>query len=609
MKKIRLLLFSVIPLLFFNDARAQLFGTDVKVYDLPITNEHNPDVDVAFNGWAYDAYAIDTGFVLRVSRDSGQTWSTIDEYSGDDAHIQHVKLAVASVGTDTTSIRVFLMVLENDSVDFIGQIYINSYDGYADSFIAQNFYRWLPDNAYQNIDIACDYKYPSVASSPYSIAAAYTVDQVTDDDSVIYVVSTDGGETYGNQFTFDVSSVNHYRNVSIAYGRSFTAANGRYFLAWDEFSNNSDEDGRIFEAYTNTNILDAPTSRYRLDTVGALAGGLARRPCISVSANNTNNDSGSCTAIVAFERDINGDGSNIDVIAAYNKRAHFTNYWNKLNIDIDADIDQAPNVCFEPVNSNFYLTYFDSSNKRIAVIRNSFNLLVPTWGIITNNCADDSLVLTIPNPIVGIDPTRNTPVMTWAAPLILNNVVLYDAQLSNWALAIKTAAITATNSGTRNRIDWRTATEEAGSAFIIERSTDGMNFAAIGSENGKGSASDYTYWDETPASGMNYYRLRTKDASGSISYTKVVSAFVKGGNTFSVVAYPNPVLNSVNLYRSGDEATNATVSISDLSGRILLHKAVNTYETVIDMSSLATGIYLLKYSDDSHNEVIRISKQ
>jgi hypothetical protein len=608
MKKICFLFFSLFLILSSNRSQAQLFGADVIVHNVPTTNQHNPDVAVAFNGWVYDAFAIDTGYVLRVSRDGGQTWNTIDEYSGYDSYIKHVKVTVGSVGTDTTSIKVFLMVLEDDSMDYIGQIYINSYDGYADSFIAQNYYSWLPDNAYRNIDIASDYQYPAVGASPYSIGAAYTV-YAEPLDSVIYIVSTDGGDNYTTQYAFDTSSVNHFRNVSISYGRSSSASNGRYFLAWDEFDTDTDPDGRIFTARTATDIVDAPTARYRLDTVGGVTGGLMRKPSISVSANNTDNDSSSCTAIVTFERDLNANGANIDVLGTYNFRAHYTDEWQALSIDNDADKDLTPNICFEPVNNKFYLTYFDSTNKRLKVVKNDFNLGTPSaWTIVTNNYADDSSVLDAPNPVVGISPTYNDAVMTWAAPLVQNNVVLFDAQAGNIALAVKTAEIMASNAGSRNRVDWRTATEDDGSTFTVQRSTDGRNFSPIGVVQGKGSPSDYTYWDEQPASGMNYYRLRTTDAAGIVNYTQVVSAFVKEGNTFSLQAFPNPVTNTLNLYISGGRAANSTINVTDLNGKVLLQQQLSNDETSVDMSRLATGIYLLKYSDAAHTQVIRVEK-
>jgi len=589
-------------------ANAQLLGTDVKVLDLPITEQIKPDVDAAFNGWVYDVYSVDTGYVLRVSRDKGQTWSTIEAYNSNYDHYKSLKLVVTSSGTDTTSIRVHLMALVYNLNDFIGYIFINSYDGYTDSYINQDFFTDRNDTLFKGVDIASDYKYPAVGTSPYSVAAAYTIHGPLQ-DSVIMIVSTDSGANFSIQRLVDTSSTAYFRNVSLSYGRSDSWSNGRYFLAWDEFDTPTAANGRIYSSHNMSSISSALSTSARIDTLGPTVSNMVRNPCISTSANNTDNDSGAITAIITFERDKTGGGADIDILAAYNKQSPFANNWYLLNIDSTTDKTLSPSICFEPMNSNFYLTYFDSTDKQLPLLRKNFNLTSPsTWAYRTYNYADDSLVMRSPFPVVNVNPADTLAIMTWSSPLVLNGVALFDAEFNNSPLAIKTAVITATNIGARNRVDWKTATEDEGSIFIIERSTDGAHFTAIGQVSGKGTSGDYTYWDANPAAGINYYRLRTMDVSNAISYTRVVSAFVKSGSAFSIKAYPNPVVNSMTLYVQ-QPGSNGNVIITDLSGREMMQQAISSFETSIDMSRFATGIYLVKYSDGSNNEVIRISKK
>jgi hypothetical protein len=183
----------------------------------------------------------------------------------------------------------------------------------------------------------------------------------------------------------------------------------------------------------------------------------------------------------------------------------------------------------------------------------------------------------------------------------------FPIQATGTPLSIKLASITATNAGTRNRVDWQTAEEVSGDQFIVERSADGRDFSALTTINAKGQASSYTYWDESPVAGTNYYRLKLMDAAGTASYSKVVTAVVKSGS-FIVEAYPNPVKEKLVIRVFGDQGANGKVEITDATGKVVRHLNASTSETTIDMSGLAQGIYLVKYSDDHHRETIKVNK-
>jgi hypothetical protein len=175
-------------------------------------------------------------------------------------------------------------------------------------------------------------------------------------------------------------------------------------------------------------------------------------------------------------------------------------------------------------------------------------------------------------------------------------------------LAIDIARISATNVGSRNRIDWTTATEAAGDRFELERSADGNEFRKLGDISAKGEASNYSYWDETPVTGVNYYRLKLADASGKYSYSKVVTATVKSG-TFTVEAYPNPVRELLTVKVYGQRSGDATISITDVTGKLIRTVSVAADKTEINMNGLAQGFYLIRYSDSERSQTIKVNKQ
>jgi hypothetical protein len=179
----------------------------------------------------------------------------------------------------------------------------------------------------------------------------------------------------------------------------------------------------------------------------------------------------------------------------------------------------------------------------------------------------------------------------------------------NGPLAVTLSSIGAVNVEERNRVDWATAAEEAGSLFIVERSIDGQNFSPLGEVSGKGEASAYSFWDEQPVTGINYYRLKMLDSKGTYSYSSTVSAVVRKGTGFVLQAFPNPASGSVTVRVSGNTSSNASVAITDVTGKVLLQQPMPTAEAVIDLGGLAKGMYLVRYTDNLNTKSIKLNVQ
>ncbi len=169
--------------------------------------------------------------------------------------------------------------------------------------------------------------------------------------------------------------------------------------------------------------------------------------------------------------------------------------------------------------------------------------------------------------------------------------------------------ISAQNQGASNRVDWKTATEEAGDIMTLQRSTDGANFTALTDVAGNGKVSDYRYRDESPAKGMNYYRVKVRHASGAESYTKIVSAMVSDGHTLSMNVNPNPVMNILSVNIHGEQSADGMIQVTDPTGKVLLQLAVNGNSIHVDMSAFAAGIYFVRYTDANGSAVSKVTKQ
>lgn len=156
---------------------------------------------------------------------------------------------------------------------------------------------------------------------------------------------------------------------------------------------------------------------------------------------------------------------------------------------------------------------------------------------------------------------------------------------------------------------WSTSEEMKGDVFDLERSTDGRNFTNIATIPAKGEASIYTYLDQSPRGGTNYYRLKMSDVSGKYEYSGVVYAMVNGTGMFTVEAFPNPVSDILTVKAWGTASKNATVTVSDATGKVVKVVSMKNGIGTVDMKGMAQGMYLVKYTDDTHSQVMKVNKQ
>jgi hypothetical protein len=177
----------------------------------------------------------------------------------------------------------------------------------------------------------------------------------------------------------------------------------------------------------------------------------------------------------------------------------------------------------------------------------------------------------------------------------------------NAPLLIELTNIAAINEGSSNKVTWSTASENPGDYFELERSMDAQTFSLLSRIDANQKPSAYTYNDNTPFAGINYYRLKMISSSGKTSYSKVVQATVTSKGTISIEAYPNPTNKMISLKVYG--SSNGDVSVTDISGRVIYQVKMKGAELGLDMSSLVNGVYLVHYVDDNLNKVIKINKQ
>ena len=150
-------------------------------------------------------------------------------------------------------------------------------------------------------------------------------------------------------------------------------------------------------------------------------------------------------------------------------------------------------------------------------------------------------------------------------------------------------------------IEWKTLSEINNDFFVIERS-NGIDFQTLGTVNGAGTITHamlYSFFDDSPDEGLNYYRLKQVDFDGSFEYSEIISAVFIETNLF---IYPNP---TDGVFYLNKNLVNASIKLLSVSGR-----AIDLpQERQFDISSLPNGMYLLKIALDTQTITLPLIKK
>lgn len=166
------------------------------------------------------------------------------------------------------------------------------------------------------------------------------------------------------------------------------------------------------------------------------------------------------------------------------------------------------------------------------------------------------------------------------------------------------------NAGLVNNLNWETAEEKNFSHFELQRSADGIHFNSITQveANRNSTGSHYAYTDASPFEGINIYRLSMVDRDGQSSLSEVVTLTVKGGKGISIQVYPNPVKEELQITIAGKADGQARIQVLDITGKLVRSVLLNNNAARVDMRNLPSGMYLVKYVDNSHASVTKITK-
>lgn len=170
----------------------------------------------------------------------------------------------------------------------------------------------------------------------------------------------------------------------------------------------------------------------------------------------------------------------------------------------------------------------------------------------------------------------------------------YDATCDpTSSLPVQLESFQATRQGNTTLLTWSTATEINNKGFEVQRSTDkskwtDVHFVITLATNGNSAKPlDYSYVDNSPSDGTNYYRLAQENNDNTnISYSPISTA------TFplSTKIYPNPAKSI--LYIESTEMANYV--LINTTGVTVLKGQLTDGKNSVSVGNLSNGIYYLR---------------
>lgn len=165
---------------------------------------------------------------------------------------------------------------------------------------------------------------------------------------------------------------------------------------------------------------------------------------------------------------------------------------------------------------------------------------------------------------------------------------------------------TVTNTGIA--LQWQTASEINSQQFVVEKSTDALQYQSIGAVQAGGTPSGrYAFTDTSFLfASRYYYRLKMIDKNGSYSYSPVIS--ITPGKATNSSCYPNPAVNTLYICSAGQGTNTNSIKLFSVTGMLLYHQKDLPGYMVLNIEKYPAGMYWLQVNDEPLQQVIKSNR-
>lgn len=229
------------------------------------------------------------------------------------------------------------------------------------------------------------------------------------------------------------------------------------------------------------------------------------------------------------------------------------------------------------------------------------------------NCSvvqDNGSVTSLVTPAFTTDATVSAPFgFTTATPVQITNTggVITGGCITIplILLPIELISFDGYNKNDVNVLTWSTYSETNNDFFVVEHSSDAINWKVVGSVKATGNslnARDYSLIDNSPFFPITYYRLKQVDFNGQYKYSNIISITSSENLESKYSIYPNPTQGVIYIRNKGGTPKNTYLEIYNAIGQKVLIKELNpevVSQSVLLNEILNQGIYFISIYENS----------
>lgn len=167
-------------------------------------------------------------------------------------------------------------------------------------------------------------------------------------------------------------------------------------------------------------------------------------------------------------------------------------------------------------------------------------------------------------------------------------------------LPVKFSYVNAAKTNGSNTVYWKAACSSSEVTFNVERSTDGSNFSTINSIHASQTrcAQPFDYIDNSGLSGTIFYRIKSVEATGVITYSTIVKISDQQHDMQLKAVLPNPVMQQAQLSIVSPQKDVVNLVLISMEGKMVQQTTVQlqagTSIVSLDVANLQAGVYMIK---------------
>ncbi len=188
---------------------------------------------------------------------------------------------------------------------------------------------------------------------------------------------------------------------------------------------------------------------------------------------------------------------------------------------------------------------------------------------------------------------------------------LASVDINNNPLPVLFADVRAYGKNNGVQVEWSNLTERDVVKYEVERSANGIDFSVINLQAPRSNRDDkasYDYFDASPFSSTNYYRIRVQEVDGKVVYSKVLRVEMGTTKAASFSLYPNPVTGrQFTVSLAGLQQGRYTLEVYSTSGQRVYQVNINNAGAGVTQmvelpAAMQTGVYMTVISGDNYRE-------